>query len=81
MDKFESDFSLIHIWSQINTELDINTDTYINSLLMLIKYRLYITYFINIFPFNIIATQNTDTTSGRWENKLRDGKKLFRLHS
>lgn len=81
MDKFESDFSLIHIWSQINTELDINTDTYINSLLMLIKYRLYITYFINIIPFNIIATQNTDTTSGRWENKLRDGKKLFRLHS
>lgn len=47
---------------------------------MLIKYRLYLTYFINI-PFNIIATQNTDTTSGRWENKLRDGKKLFRLRS
>ena len=26
---------------------------------MLIKYRLYLTYFINIILFNIIATQNT----------------------
>ena len=31
---------------------------------MLISYRLYLTYFINIIPFNIIATPNTDTTSG-----------------